>query len=387
MPDELNAVRQRIEGLEAAVEEMRERLARCLSVADRPQDAMALSRGVAETLTKRILENIGLKPPAMLDACIRALEKPEVMSRGLVPAEIITLLHMVRVMGNKATHDVMKIEATAADVELVLRSVLRVVEWYFGEFERGPKVSPLFKPGPPPPPLQTDDPPPAAHMPPLTITGTGEQGEPRKLFIFTDRLVGFGRQKTSRDARIHIVARLLPCPDQSHVNWNANLQNISQFHAQLWWEMGRVEIRDENSDKGVLLNGRLIGPGLWTPCSFPDPAHVRLGPQGVEFTVAEILRQVAGVQVPCVRLTRVGNWPLHEYLLVSRPLVTVGSDVGCIAWFPGVRDVVATIVAAEAGWVLTTPDGTEQSIDPGGRWEIGGSNLCVERTTENGFLT
>lgn len=91
-------------------------------------------------MAKRLLEAIGIKPPAMLDACLRELEEPEVMSRGLVPSEIITILHMVRVMGNKATHGSMRIEATKADVYLVLQAVLRVVEWYFSAFERGPKL-------------------------------------------------------------------------------------------------------------------------------------------------------------------------------------------------------------------------------------------------------
>src|SRR5207244_1788890 len=101
--------------------------------------------GVAEALVKRILEDMSIKPPAMLDACLRELEKPDVMSRGLVPMEVLSFLHMVRVMGNKAIHGSMRILASANDVLLVLQSLLRVVEWYFGEFDRGPKLDPLFR--------------------------------------------------------------------------------------------------------------------------------------------------------------------------------------------------------------------------------------------------
>jgi hypothetical protein len=149
MSDELRLLQQRIERLESSVGEIRDRLTHCLQVASYPSDAIALARGVAESLVKRILENIGIKPPAMLDACLRELEKPEVMSRGLVPSEIITLLHMVRVMGNKATHDVMRIRSTESDVYLVLQSLLRVIEWYFSEFERGPKLTPYNIESPP----------------------------------------------------------------------------------------------------------------------------------------------------------------------------------------------------------------------------------------------
>jgi hypothetical protein len=144
MNDDLQRLQQRIERLEAAVGEIRDRLAHCIQVASYPLDAIALARGVAESLAKRILENIGIRPPAMLDACLRELEKPEVMSRVLVPSEIITLLHMVRVMGNKAIHDSMRIQLTTGDVYLVLQSLLRVIEWYFSEFEHGPKIDPLF---------------------------------------------------------------------------------------------------------------------------------------------------------------------------------------------------------------------------------------------------
>jgi hypothetical protein len=150
MSDELAILNRRIARLEAAVGEVRERLHNCLQVADRPQDAMALARGVAESLTKRILDNMGIKPQAMLDGCLKELEKPDVMSRGHVPAEIITILHMVRVLGNKATHDALRIVPTSSDVYLVLRSLLRVVEWYFAEFDRGPQIDPLFQ-GPPDP--------------------------------------------------------------------------------------------------------------------------------------------------------------------------------------------------------------------------------------------
>ena len=132
---------------------------------------------MAETIAKRVLTDIGLKPPPMLDACLRDLEAPRVMSRGLVPAEASTLLHTVRVLGNKASHDAMRIEATPADVDLVLRAVLRVVEWYFAEFERGPGLDPLFRPGAAPLPPRVDHPP-GVRMPPLLVASR-RKGRPR----------------------------------------------------------------------------------------------------------------------------------------------------------------------------------------------------------------
>ena len=124
----------------------------------------------------------------MLNACLKDLEKPEVMSRGLVPYEIISL-------------------------------------------------------------PQSDELLPEIRMPLLTIIGSASNGDPRKIFIFTEQLIGLGRSKPNQDPRVHIVTRLLPYLGLEYINWDVNLPNISQFHAQLRWQLGRVEIHDENSDK------------------------------------------------------------------------------------------------------------------------------------------
>ncbi len=380
----MSDLKRRIERLEATLGDVRERLENCLRVSERPQDAMALARGVAESLTKQILQGIGRKPAPMLDACLKELETPEVMSKGLVPAEIISMLHMVRVIGNKATHDAFRIEITQADVDLVMRSVLRVVEWYFAEFQRGPKVNPLFKAGVMPVAVPPPQLPPAVRMPGLTIVGADDTGFVRKVFILTESLLGLGREKTSRDPRIHVITRLLPCPGPSHANWNANLQNLGQFHAQIWWQMGRVEIRDENSDKGVLLNGRPIAPGQWTLCSYQDPARVRLGPEGVEFSVSEVIREVGGVLVPCVRLTRLGNWPHHEYLMVGRPLVTIGPSADCVVQTGTASDAAGLLQAGEKGWEYADARGVRHAISVTATYEADG--LLIKRTTEDDFL-
>jgi hypothetical protein len=384
MREELDALRRRVERLEAGVGEIRERLAACLQVASRPQDALALARGIAESLAKQVLERLGLKLATMLDGCLRLLEQPDVLSRGLVPAEVISLLHMVRVLGNKAAHDALRIEATATDVDLVVRSVLRVVEWYFAEFERGPRLDPLFKTGPSLPPLRADLPPLAVRLPPLVVVDEGEP--PRKVFLFTERLLGMGREKPSRDPRVGIVTRLLPCPGPAHPNWNANLANISRFHAQLWWQVGRVEVRDEASDQGVFLNGHPIAPGLWSLCSLPDPAHIRLGPQGVELALSEVVRPVAGTPVFCVRLTRVDNWPFHDYVLLSHPAATIGSGRDCVAWFPHAPEWAAQVTTTSQRWAIQAADGSEAVVEAATAYPIPGTRLWLRRATEEDFL-
>jgi hypothetical protein len=139
--DDLLPLLRKIESLDAGVGDIRDRLLNCLHAAERrPADALALARGIGEVLAKQILTAIDIKPPRMLDACLRELEKPQMMSRGLVPGEIITMLHKVRTIGNKALHDDLRIEVSLDDVTSVLGDVLRVTRWYFREFTRGPRL-------------------------------------------------------------------------------------------------------------------------------------------------------------------------------------------------------------------------------------------------------
>src|SRR5262245_10377090 len=128
--DELYRLRQRIERLPDSDGGFRSRLLNCLQAAGCPQHALVLARADAERLVKLVLAAMTIKAPAALEGCLKELEKPDVMSRGLVPAEVITLLHTIRVLGNKAAHDAMKIEARADDVHLVAQALVRVAEWY-----------------------------------------------------------------------------------------------------------------------------------------------------------------------------------------------------------------------------------------------------------------
>jgi len=385
MPHELDALRGRVDRLEAGVGEIRTTLRHCLQVADKPEDSMMLARRIIEGLSTRIVDALGEKPKGTLDANIRLLETDTVLSRGLVPQEIITLLHMIRVLGNKAAHDVLRIRPTAADVDLVMRSVLRVVEWYFAEFRRGPQINPLFSGPAALPPLEAEGLPPAVRLPALVVVGPGP--EPRhRVFVFTERLLGFGREKPSRDPRVHVTTRLLPSPDPGHPNFALNLENISRFHAQIWWQMGRAEIRDEASDKGVFVNGNAVAPGVWTSCSFPDPALVSLGPGGVEFSIAEIVRQVGPAQLLCLKLARIGNWPRHEYLLISRPMFTIGAGADAVVWMERAPGVDATVAAGGRGWEVRVTNAEPCPIEPGADVPLG-DGVVVRRASEVDFLS
>jgi hypothetical protein len=80
------------------------------------------------------------------DACLRELDRPELMSRGLVPAEITTRLHFVSTLGNKASHDALRTEVRPGDAHEVLNAVLKVLEWFAYGFERGPRLPSVYVP-------------------------------------------------------------------------------------------------------------------------------------------------------------------------------------------------------------------------------------------------
>ena len=159
MSNELRLIHQRVERLEAAVGDIRDRLRNCVLVApNRWEDAIGLARGVAELLAKQVQKDIGRKPDAMLDACLKDLEKDEVRSRGLVPAEILSYFRLAQILGNKGVHDAMKIDPTASTVVSVLHAVLEIVHWYFCTFDRGPKLASVYTPDPDHPTPSTQPP-------------------------------------------------------------------------------------------------------------------------------------------------------------------------------------------------------------------------------------
>ena len=153
----LDDLQRHIECLVDAVRDIRLQLINCIRVADDPQQSITLARSIAESVTKKLLKCMNCKVSTIFEACLKELEKHEVRSRGLVPAEIISMLHMIRVMGNKASHGASGIELTSNDVAIVLSSLLRVVEWYYSQFRLGPQINPILAPPKREPPSAPED--------------------------------------------------------------------------------------------------------------------------------------------------------------------------------------------------------------------------------------
>lgn len=66
-------------------------------------------------------------------------------AKGLLPSEIATLMHYIRIMGNKQHAGALKIEITDRDIENLLNNLLRIYEWFFCDYENGLQMDGINK--------------------------------------------------------------------------------------------------------------------------------------------------------------------------------------------------------------------------------------------------
>jgi hypothetical protein len=68
----------------------------------------------------------------------------ELAARGIIPGEIASDLHWVRIRANRARHGSEEATLTGDDGETALGRVLRVLEWFFAEAGSGPRLPALY---------------------------------------------------------------------------------------------------------------------------------------------------------------------------------------------------------------------------------------------------
>lgn len=124
--------------------------------------------GVLTQLTRTCLkfmnllfEKVGRTLPAgkgrpsdnLYDCILRAHkgrdENPNFKHKGLciLPDEIASCLHTIRTYSNKADHDAEKTNLTVEDAENMLGLFLRVLEWFYCEYENGPRLKTIYADG------------------------------------------------------------------------------------------------------------------------------------------------------------------------------------------------------------------------------------------------
>jgi predicted ATPase len=102
-------------------------------------------------LVRDILVRAGHAPPSqnLFDCIVTAASgNPERKTPGLrlLPDELASCLHTIRVLSNKPDHDDEQMALTVDDAENALRLFLRVVEWFYCEYEAGPGLSTIYDP-------------------------------------------------------------------------------------------------------------------------------------------------------------------------------------------------------------------------------------------------
>jgi tetratricopeptide (TPR) repeat protein len=72
----------------------------------------------------------------------------ELLQKGIVPGEIASDLHWIRVRANKARHNIERAALTTNDAEIALDRALRVIEWFYCECKDGPSLPTIYSADP-----------------------------------------------------------------------------------------------------------------------------------------------------------------------------------------------------------------------------------------------
>lgn len=89
-------------------------------------------------LTRSLLVLAGRKPSDNLLSCISRATGEGGEQRSLLPSELASYLHNIRIVSNKARHDVEAIALTNIHAEIALSQFLTVLEWFYCDYERQP---------------------------------------------------------------------------------------------------------------------------------------------------------------------------------------------------------------------------------------------------------
>jgi hypothetical protein len=137
-----------------APQELRSELLQVLATlreADNPIGALLGLSRLTLQLLRLIYRGANQVPPSdNLFDCLVAAGRgdPALKVRGhnIIPDEITSGLHTIRILSNKADHAVERVKLTRDDAENALRLYLRALDWYCQEAEFGPRL-PVAVPG------------------------------------------------------------------------------------------------------------------------------------------------------------------------------------------------------------------------------------------------
>lgn len=120
---------------------------RTLRDAGNPRDMLLGLSSTCLHLLREVLARAGYSVRCdMLYNCIMLAASGDETIKGLrlLPDELATNLHTIRIHSNKPRHAVGRIQLTVADAETDLRLFLRVLEWFSCEYEHGPRLPTIY---------------------------------------------------------------------------------------------------------------------------------------------------------------------------------------------------------------------------------------------------
>ena len=156
-------IEQKVECLAEA--ETRRRLQQFLAVADASlESGLTDARKIIEYFVHRILQHEQIEVERELinnieilggkDGKLPARRRKEPNGQippPILPSPIYSSLHNLRIYGNLVTHfpldfnaELEAVRITTTDLQVALGQMMRLIEWYFQEYPKGPKIKPLY---------------------------------------------------------------------------------------------------------------------------------------------------------------------------------------------------------------------------------------------------
>jgi hypothetical protein len=126
--------------VDATFREELQRLLRTLRDARDPIGVLLSMSRVSLLLLRAVCEQAGHTPPS--ENLFDCIEKAK--GWRLLPDEMASYLHTLRILSNKTDHAVEQIHLLVADAENALNTCLRVLEWFCCEYAHGPHLPSIY---------------------------------------------------------------------------------------------------------------------------------------------------------------------------------------------------------------------------------------------------
>lgn len=175
--DRTGSIDERINSLSGVVDEtLRKELTdalRTLRIAENPVAVLASMSRLSLHLVRVLFDFADQELPS--DNLYECIEQGASLpgdrdhkGRPLLPQELRSALHTVRVLSNKADHAAENVHLTVSDAENALNLYVRVLEWVYCEYAYGPRISDIY-----------NGPDPVARAPAVSGGDTGENKDVR----------------------------------------------------------------------------------------------------------------------------------------------------------------------------------------------------------------